>query len=181
MYADTLKLIVTGDRRHPSPRLPERLNGLFRSLGDASGTGRAERIEDEIWRLWMAYRDSAAAFDLERATRALAALDFPAAEGILARLVAAYPDFAEAWNKRATLYYMQSRDEESVASIHRTLELEPRHYGAICGFAQICLSLGDTDSALFAFHAALRVNPHLERVRDTLDKLLRTRGAAALH
>jgi len=36
MYADTLKLIVTGDRRHPSPQLPERLNGLFRSLGDAS-------------------------------------------------------------------------------------------------------------------------------------------------
>src|SRR5437879_7018215 len=68
MYADTLKLIVTGDRRRPSPRLPERLDGLFRSLGDASG-GRAERIEDEIWRLWMAYRDSAAAFDLERATR----------------------------------------------------------------------------------------------------------------
>src|SRR5229473_199166 len=146
MYADTLKLIVTGDRRHPSPRLPERLNGLFRSLGDASGTGRAERIEDEIWRLWMAHRD-----------------------------------FAEAWNKRATLYYMQSRDEESVASIHRTLELEPRHYGAICGFAQICLSLGDTDSALFAFDAALRVNPHLENVRGTLEKLLCTRGAAALH
>jgi len=180
MYANTLKLIVTCDRRHPSPRLPERLNGLFRSLGDANG-GRAERIEDEIWRLWMAYRDSAAAFDLERATRALTALDFPAAEGILARLVATHPDFAEAWNKRATLYYMQSRDEESVASIHRTLELEPRHYGAICGFAQICLSLGDTDSALFAFDAALRVNPHLESVREAIDKLLRTRRAAALH
>jgi tetratricopeptide (TPR) repeat protein len=181
MYADTLKLIVTADRRHPSPQLPERLNGLFRSLGDASG-GRAERIEDEIWKLWMAYRDSAAAFDLERATRALGALDFPAAEGILARLVATHPDFAEAWNKRATLYYMQKRDKESVASIHRTLELEPRHYGAICGFAQICLSLGDTDSALFAFDAALRVNPHLENVRETIDKLLRTRpAAAALH
>ena len=78
MYADTLKLIVTADRRYPSPRLPERLNGLFRSLGDASGK-RAEHIEDEIWTLWMAYRDSAAAFDLERATRALTALDFPAA------------------------------------------------------------------------------------------------------
>jgi len=159
MYADTLKLIVTGDRRRPSPRLPERLNGLFLSLGVASG-GRAERIEDEIWRLWMAYRDSAVAFDLERATRALTALDFPAAERILARLVATHPDFAEAWNKRATLYYMQSRDEESVAS----------------------LSLGDTDSALFAFDAALRVNPHLESVRETIGKLLRTRhAAAALH
>jgi len=68
-----------------------------------------------------------------------------------------------------------------VASIHRTLELEPRHYGAICGFAQICLSLGDADSALFAFDAALRVNPHLESVRETIDKLLRTRAAAVLH
>jgi tetratricopeptide (TPR) repeat protein len=116
-----------------------------------------------------------------RDDRALAALDFPAAEGILARLVGTHPDFAEAWNKRATLYYMQSRDEESVVNIHRTLELEPRHYGAICGFAQICLSLGDTDSALFAFDAALRVNPHLENVREAIDKLLRTRGAAALH
>ncbi|HEY6242059.1 MAG TPA: tetratricopeptide repeat protein [Burkholderiales bacterium] len=177
MYTDTLKLIVTGDRRHPSPRLPERLNGLFRALGEASGR-RAERIEDEIWRLWMAYRDSAAASDLERATRALAALDFTAAERILARLVAAHPDFSEAWNKRATLYYMQSRDDESVANIHRTLEIEPRHYGAICGFAQICLSLGDADSALFAFDAALRVNPGLENVRETVDKLLRTRRAA---
>src|SRR5258708_23222679 len=149
MYPDTLKLIVTCDRGHRAGALPERLNGLFRSVGDGN-EGRAERIEDEIWRLWMAYRESAAAFELERATRALTALDFQAAEGILARLVATHPDFAEAWNKRATLYYMQSRDEESVASIHRTLELEPRHYGAICGFAQICLSLGDADSARFA-------------------------------
>ena len=180
MYTDTLKLIVTGDRRRPSSRLPERLNGLFRSLGDARG-GRAERIEDEIWRLWMAYRDSTAAFDLERATRALTALDFPAAERILARLVAAHPDFAEAWNKRATLYYMQNRDDESVADIHHTLQLEPRHYGAICGFAQICLSLGDTDGALFAFDAALRLNPHLNDVREAVDKLLRTPRSGAFH
>jgi Tfp pilus assembly protein PilF len=68
-----------------------------------------------------------------------------------------------------------------VANIHRTLELEPRHYGAICGFGQICLSLGDTDSALFAFDAALRVNPHLGDVRQILGKLLRARRAAAAH
>ena len=170
MYADTLKLIVTGDRRRPSPQLPERLNGLFRSLGDARDGG-AERIEDEIWRLWMAYRDSAVAFDLERATRALTALDFPAAEGILARLVATHPDFAEAWNKRATLYYMQSRDEESVASIHRTLQLEPRHYGAICGFAQICLRAGDRAAALAAFETALVINPHMASVQQAVAEL----------
>src|SRR2546428_2417696 len=106
MYADTLKLIGTGDRRYPSPRLPERLNGLFRSLGDARG-GRAERIEDEIWRLGMAYRDSTAAFDLERATRALTALDFPAAERILARLVATHPGFAAGRDQRGPPPSMQ--------------------------------------------------------------------------
>ena len=129
----------------------------------------------------MEYRDSTAAFDLERATRALTALDFPAAERILARLIAAHPDFAEAWNKRATLYYMQNRDDESVTSIHHTLQLEPRHYGAICGFAQICLSLGDTDGALFAFDAALRLNPHLNDVREAVDMLLRTPRSGAFH
>jgi Tfp pilus assembly protein PilF len=180
MYENTLALIATCGRRRPASGLPERLHGLFRSLGDASGS-RAERIEDEIWRLWMAYRDSAAAFDLERATRALAALDFAAAEGILARLVATHPDFPEAWNKRATLYYMQSRDRESVANLHRALELEPRHYGAICGFAQICLSRGDADSALFAFDAALHINPHLEVARETVDRLLRGAPGRALH
>lgn len=180
MYASTLKLIVTSDRRWPSPRLPDRLNGLFRLLGDAAYQ-RTDRIEDEIWGLWMAYRDSAAAFDLERATRAIAALDFPVAERILARLVGVFPDFAEAWNKRATLFYMQQRDDESVANIHRTLQLEPRHYGAMCGFAQICLSRGDADSALFAFEAALRVNPHLDETRDIVRKLLHEQRPAAAH
>ena len=170
MYTDTLKLIVTADRRHPSPRLPERLNGLFRSLGNASGR-RAERIEDEIWRLWMAYRDSAAAFDLERATRALTALDFPAAERILARLVATHPDFAEAWNKRATLYYIQQRDDECVHDIQRTLELEPRHFGALCGLGEILRGGGEHEAALFVFQAALRINPHLSAAREAVTEL----------
>ncbi len=76
---------------------------------------------------------------------------------------------------------MQNRDDESVANIHHTLQLEPRHYGAICGFAQICLSLGDTDGALFAFDAALRVNPHLNDAREAVDKLLRTPRSDAFH
>jgi len=66
-----------------------------------------------------------------------------------------------------------------VINIHRTLELEPA-LRAICGFAQICLSLGDTDSALFAFDAALRVNPHLEAVRERSTNCSAPR-AATLH
>jgi len=76
---------------------------------------------------------------------------------------------------------MQSRDEESVASIHRTLELEPRHYGAICGFGANLPLARDTDSALFAFDARLRVNLTWRACARRSINCSRTRRAAALH
>jgi len=59
-----------------------------------------------------------------------------------------------------------------VRDIHRTLELEPRHFGALCGLGEICLTRGDVEAALFVFHAALRVNPHLDGARNTLEQLM---------
>lgn len=171
MYAQTLKLIATLDQRRPSPGLPEQLNTLFRRLGDAPDT-RHDAIEDEIWRLWMTYPGLPAAFDLERATRAIAVEDWSVADQILRGLVGAQPDFAEAWNKRATLYYMRQMDDYSVRYIHRTLQLEPRHYGAIMGFAEILLARGERDNALFALDIALRINPHLPAARVSRTELL---------
>ena len=88
------------------------------------------------------------------------------------RLLRSCPDYAEAWNKRATLYYLQQRDEESVRDIHRTLELEPRHFGALCGLGEILVSEGEYEDALFVFLAALRLNPHLEGARSTVEQIL---------
>jgi len=173
MYAETLKLIATLPERRPSPQLPERLHVLFRRLGDADAEadGR-EAVEDEIWRLWMSHRVSGAAFDLERATRAMTAADWGVADQILRGVVDTHPDYAEAWNKRATLYYLAGQDARCVPYIHRTLELEPRHYGALCGFAEILLGRGDGDAALFVFDRALGINPHLDPARKAINKLL---------
>ena len=113
-----------------------------------------------------------AARALDRAASDIAAQRFDLAETRLQQLVRACPDFPEAWNKRATLYYMQERDEESVRDIHRTLVLEPRHFGALCGLGEICLSRGDFEAALFVFQAALRVNPHLDSARVKVEQLL---------
>jgi tetratricopeptide (TPR) repeat protein len=99
--------------------------------------------------------------DLERATRAIVAADHEVAARILADLTWRAPDFAEAWHKRAALAYMQRHDDASVGAIRRTLELEPRHFGAMCAFAQILVERGERDAAAFAYHAALRLNPHL--------------------
>jgi Tfp pilus assembly protein PilF len=178
MYAETLKLVATLEERRPSPRLPEQLHALFQRLGDDE-TPRRDALEDEIWRLWMTHPDRAAAFDLERATRAMTAEDWGVADQILRGIVGSHPDYAEAWNKRATLYYIHRKDPESVRYLHRALELEPRHYGAICGFAEILLSNGESDAALFAFDAALRVHPHLPRARAIVAELTARAGATS--
>jgi tetratricopeptide (TPR) repeat protein len=169
MYAQTLKLVSSLDRRRPAAALPSKLEQLFRHLH--SPDCAAEDVEEEIWLLWMHYPHHRAAEALDKAASDIAAQRYDIAETRLDRLLRACPDYAEAWNKRATLYYLQQRDVESVRDIHRTLELEPRHFGALSGLGEICLSAGDADSALFVFQAALRVNPHLASVREEVDRL----------
>jgi Tfp pilus assembly protein PilF len=171
MFDDTLKLILSLGQRRPAPELPRRLDALFERLANAANAVEASQIEDAIWAAWMSHPDAAAAERLELATAAIGAGDHAAAERLLDQLVAAHPGYAEAWNKRATLYFRMHRDADSVRDIHRTLALEPRHFGAICGFGQICLRKGDRAGALFAFDAALRINPHLGAVRAAREEL----------
>jgi Tfp pilus assembly protein PilF len=171
VFEDTLQLILALPGRKPAPSMPRRLDALFVDLARAPGPVEASRIEDQIWAVWMSHEDASAEEGLERATRAIAAGDHAEAEAVLDELVATHPEYAEAWNKRATLYFRLGRDAESVPDIQRTLELEPRHFGALCGFGQICLRHSDRAGALFAFDAALRVNPHLGAVRAVFDEL----------
>ncbi|HYL17305.1 MAG TPA: hypothetical protein VEV20_01385 [Burkholderiales bacterium] len=170
MYGDTLKLVSTLGARRPAEALPARLDQLFHSL--AAPSCPADDVEDEIWRLWMHHPHRRAAAALEQTTTDIARHLYDVAETRLCNLIRACPYFAEAWNKRATLYYLQERDEESVRDIHRTLELEPRHFGALCGLAEIFRSSGDTESAVFVFRSALRVNPHLDVARTAVEELL---------
>jgi tetratricopeptide (TPR) repeat protein len=172
MYAETLKLIATAPRRKPSPRLHRRLDALLRRLADVASAPWSETTQDEIWKLWMTYPDRHAATELERATRAIVAADFATAERILDRLVALHPGFAEAWHKRGTLHYMLERDEASVRDFHRALALEPRHFGAMLAFAEICMASDRNDDALFALDVALRLNPHLTASQAKYQQLL---------
>jgi tetratricopeptide (TPR) repeat protein len=175
MYTETLKLIAAAPRRRPSHRLHRGLDALLRRLADHAAAPWAEATQDEIWRLWMTYPDRRAAAELERATRAIVASDFATAERILQRLVALHPGFAEAWHKRGTLYYLQQRDDESVRDFHRALALEPRHFGAMLAFAELCTAHGRADAAAFVLDVALRLNPHLVESRKQLEALLAER------
>jgi tetratricopeptide (TPR) repeat protein len=110
----------------------------------------------------------AAAASLDAATRDIAAKRYDIAETRLTLLLRSAPGYAEAWHKRATLYYLLGRDAECLHDIRRTLELEPRHFAAMLHFAEILLGEGATQEARFSFAAALTLHPHLPRARDAL-------------
>jgi tetratricopeptide (TPR) repeat protein len=76
-----------------------------------------------------------------------------------------YPDYAEGWNQRATLYYMLDNLEASLADIDKVLAIEPRHYGALAGRVLIYLKQGKHDEALRDMRAALALHPYLNERR----------------
>ena len=174
LYAETLKLVSRLPQRQPAATLPSRLDELFDKLLACNDRAGATRIEDAIWDVWMYDDHEGAELALERAATDIAARRFDIAETRLEMLVRRRPGWAEAWNKRATLYYVLERDDESVAAIHRTLEIEPRHFGAMCGLGEILHAHGDDEAACLAFSMALRVHPHLASVRETLQSLRST-------
>src|SRR5262249_12911351 len=83
----------------------------------------------------------------------------------------AKPDFAEGWNKRATVLYMLGAYERSAEDVEKVLALEPRHFGALSGLGLINMELDRADAALEAFERALKVHPHLPSVKQRIDML----------
>lgn len=166
-FAENILVLIAGRRERRPARLLPALDELFRRLA-ACGQAEALETEDRIWEVWMDHPHRAAARALDLATRDIAARRYDIAETRLSALLRSAPGFAEAWHKRATLYYLLGRDDECLHDIRRTLELEPRHFGAMLHFAEILLGEGARAEARFAFHAALRVHPHLRRARAVL-------------
>jgi tetratricopeptide (TPR) repeat protein len=172
-YARTLGLVASLPARRPAPTLPSRLDELFEKLSACPDPLACERLEDAIWSAWMHHGHEEAEGALERAAADMAAGRFDLAETRLAILVRRRPDWAEAWNKQATLHYLRGRDDETVAAIHRTLELEPRHFGALASLGEILRAQGALEPARLAFGCALRLYPLHAGVRRSVGELPR--------
>ena len=88
-----------------------------------------------------------------------------------------FPDFAEGWNKRATLYYLVGNTDASIEDIKRALELEPRHFGALSGLGLVYLQQGKLALAEEAFQQLITVHPNSPSAQDSL-RLVREQRAA---
>jgi tetratricopeptide (TPR) repeat protein len=177
---DILKLVVSWRERQATMRAHGRLDRLFQRLQAHPPVSNAYEIEDEIWEIWIAGSGGPGTQIMNDAIAAMAQKRYAAAEQRLDRLIAAQPDWAEAWNKRATLYFLQGRECESLSDVRRTLELEPRHFGALAGFAHICVRNGDHRSAIIAMDVALQINPHLHALKAVLQGM-HADGKGAIH
>lgn len=175
---DVLERVVDRAVRRPHPSLPRRLAGLFRTLAAAGSPHAAEQAQDLIWAVWCDHPNTDAATRMHEGIALMASEQFDEALAVFDALVIAEPDWAEAWNKRATVLFIAQRDAESLADIARVLELEPRHFGAMSGFGQIALRNGYPHEAVVAFQAVLSINPHLRGVEAVLEELERDRAAS---
>ena len=137
------------------------LDTLFAKLRDPAIGSGVMSIEQHIWDLWLHAGSDAENESLAKATLAMNIGDFKAADRMMTALVTSSPQFAEAGNKRATLYFLMGRYDESLADIVKTLDLEPRHFGALSGRGMIYQRLGRDTDALAAYKDALAVNPNL--------------------
>jgi tetratricopeptide (TPR) repeat protein len=147
------------------------LDKLFGSLHQANATSDTSKIESDIWAIW-AHNDSATAeLLLRQAVAAMNAHEYDAAEKTLIQLVETYPDFSEAWNKRATLYFMENRFDASLIDIEHVLDLEPRHFGALAGKAMILRAQHKNIEALKVLREAQAVNPHMQSVIQAIKDL----------
>ncbi len=164
----------------PKPLKPaevraEQLDILFAHL-HRSGVS-SEPVERKIWSLWAASDSPTAEVLLVQATRAISDGAPAEALSILDTLIGAEPDYAEAWNKRAMLYFMMKKDAVALKDIEKVLELEPRHFGALTGKAVIFQRQKKYSAARQAYEEALAVNPTLEQVKDALKALDRLEQA----
>ena len=160
-----------GKELPPPPPRAATLDDLFERLVRTKDESEAKGITASIQRRWLRSGSDTADLLMSRAMQAVEAKDQALAIEILDRVVVLQPEWAEGWNKRATVFFMLGDVTRSMADIRETLAREPRHYGALAGLGIILQSNGDRKAAYDVFRKALALNPFLNDVKQQVQRL----------
>lgn len=157
-----------------------RLDGLFEKLRATDNPAEAKIVELSIWQIWTEAGDPATDSLMELGLTAMQTRDMGGALSLFDAVTARSPDFAEGWNKRATLFYMMGAPEKAAEDVARVLSLEPRHFGALSGLGLIEMQLHHDDAAIAAFEQALKLNPNMPEAKAHLESLRKKRSKGAI-
>lgn len=150
----------------------QRLGPLFEKLKTAPDFAAAHEIDLYIWHIWSKANTAGGGVLFRQGVQFMNDGEHEKALVNFNALVEIEPDFAEGWNKRATLRYLMGDYDGSVADIQRTLALEERHFGALSGLGLIYDALDRKEAALKAFRAALEIHPNMESIRRRVEELI---------
>ena len=135
------------------------VNSLLQDLKNSDEQVRQQATQ-ELWQLWFQQKG---VYGLELLGRSQALIEAgltERAEALLTEIIQAQPDFAEAWNRRAVLYYVQRQYRKSLADCRQAVELNSAHFGALHGIGLCHAALGEYSEAIWAFRQALEIQPY---------------------
>ena len=149
----------------------ERIDTLFGSLKRERNADKAKAIASQIWAEWNDSGSATVNLLMQWTNEAIAAKRHAAALDFLDQATILKPDYAEAWNKRATLHYIMGDTRKSMADINQVLNREPRHFGALGGMAGILAENGQEQLALKAWERYLEIYPADRDAQEQVNKL----------
>ena len=136
-----------------------RLNNLFKKLNETENQDEIRDLISDIWNIWYEVDDPKVIEYFEKGIQAMRIRNYPLAVRFFNNLIEKDPNFAEAWNKRATVYFMMGDFDKSMQDIIKTLELEPRHFGALDGMGLIFIHQGQYQQAIDVYDKMLEIFP----------------------
>lgn len=157
---------ATADQRDP------RLDKLFGAMSQTDNVRVSAEIEQQIWQIWLEHGDPEVEVRLRQGMLAMEQNPSRALK-VFTTLIEDEPDFAEAWNKRATLYYLLGDYAAAADDIEQTLALEPRHFGALSGLGLVHLALNQYLEAQDAYKAVLEIQPSNRNAQQNLEMINR--------
>jgi tetratricopeptide (TPR) repeat protein len=164
--AEKLKALELLARLGEMPAMP----ALVQALRDEDVQVRAA-VQNTMWAIWLRSGDDEIDALMVEGVHHMEAEQYGEAIEIFSQMIARAPKFAEAYNKRATVYYLMLEFEKSIADIHRTLELNPVHFGALSGMGLCYLGLDEPRKALEWFERAVAVNPNLDAIQHYIERI----------
>lgn len=147
------------------------IDRLFEKLRKDPRQSSARATARMIWREWSYSGSRSVDLLMAWAARAMGSKDYSKAQDLLDHVIVIAPDYAEGWNRRATLYYTIDDFGKSLADIETTLALEPRHFGALSGLAAIMQRIGKEEEALDAWYKVLEIYPANRQAQEAVIKL----------
>ena len=158
--------IVYADQNDP------RLNNLFKKLNETESQKEISDLIKDIWNIWYQVDNPKVIEYFEKGIQAMSIRNYPLAIRFFNNLIEEDPNFAEAWNKRATVYFMMGNFDKSMLDIIKTLELEPRHFGALDGMGLIFIHKGQYKEAIRVYDRMLEIFPYSKKTQEKKDSIL---------